>query len=163
MNSKLLSFFGFLAAVAALVALYGKHAILASEPVAAGVQLVAVLFFVWARITMGWRSFHATADPSESARLVTRGPYRLVRHPIYASLWWFVWAGVAGGAGRGVRALKAGGAGAVSSWPIAFRATGGRTSRRVTAARAFTNDIAFKGLRTILVSPSRFRIPPDLK
>jgi protein-S-isoprenylcysteine O-methyltransferase Ste14 len=95
MNSKLLSVLGFLAAIAALVALYGKHAILASEPVAIGVQVVAVLFFVWARVTMGWRSFHATANPLERAPLVTRGPYRLVRHPIYASLWWFVWAGVA--------------------------------------------------------------------
>jgi protein-S-isoprenylcysteine O-methyltransferase Ste14 len=50
---------------------------------------------VWARLTMGWRSFHATANPLERAPLVTRGPYRLLRHPIYASLWWFVWAGAA--------------------------------------------------------------------
>jgi protein-S-isoprenylcysteine O-methyltransferase Ste14 len=95
MNSKLLSLFGFLAAIAALVALYGKHAILASEPIGIAVQATAAVFFVWARLTMGWRSFHATANPLERAPLVTRGPYRLVRHPIYASLWWFVWAGVA--------------------------------------------------------------------
>ena len=95
MQSKLLSLVGFLAAIAALAGLYWNHAILAREPTAIGVQLVAVVFFVWARLTMGWRSFHATADPLERAPLVTRGPYRLVRHPIYASLWWFVWAGVA--------------------------------------------------------------------
>jgi len=95
MQSKLLSLTGFLAAIAALVGLYLNHALLAREPVAIGVQIIAVVFFVWARLTMGWRSFHATADPMARAPLVTRGPYRLVRHPIYASLWWFVWAGVA--------------------------------------------------------------------
>jgi protein-S-isoprenylcysteine O-methyltransferase Ste14 len=95
MNSKLLSLIGFLAAIAALVVLYGRHALLASEPIAVGVQVTAAVFFVWARLTMGWRSFHATANPMDRAPLVTRGPYRLVRHPIYASLWWFVWAGVA--------------------------------------------------------------------
>jgi protein-S-isoprenylcysteine O-methyltransferase Ste14 len=95
MNSKLLSLIGFLAAIAALAVLYGRHALLASEPIAVGVQVTAAVFFVWARLTMGWGSFHATANPMDRAPLVTRGPYRLVRHPIYASLWWFVWAGVA--------------------------------------------------------------------
>jgi protein-S-isoprenylcysteine O-methyltransferase Ste14 len=95
MQSKLLSLAAFLASVAALAGLFWNHALLASEPAAAAVQIVSVVFFLWARGTMGWRSFHATANPLERAPLVTRGPYRFVRHPIYASLWWFVWAGVA--------------------------------------------------------------------
>jgi protein-S-isoprenylcysteine O-methyltransferase Ste14 len=95
MRSKLLSLLAFLASVAALVGLFWNHALLAREPAAAAVQIVSAGFFVWARLTMGWRSFHATANPLERAPLVTRGPYRLLRHPIYASLWWFVWAGAA--------------------------------------------------------------------
>jgi protein-S-isoprenylcysteine O-methyltransferase Ste14 len=95
MRSKLLSLAAFLAAVAALAGLYWNHALLASEPAAAAVQVLSLAVFLWARMTMGWRSFHATANPLERAPLVTRGPYRFVRHPIYASLWWFVWAGVA--------------------------------------------------------------------
>ena len=49
---------------------------------------------VWARATFGMRSFHAGANPTEG-QLITSGPYRWLRHPIYASIIWFVWAGVA--------------------------------------------------------------------
>ena len=47
---------------------------------------------IWARLTFGLRSFHATANTSEGG-LVTNGPYRTWRHPIYASIIYFVWAG----------------------------------------------------------------------
>jgi protein-S-isoprenylcysteine O-methyltransferase Ste14 len=44
---------------------------------------------VWARITFGRRSFHASADTTEGG-LVTTGPYRFIRHPIYASILFFL-------------------------------------------------------------------------
>jgi len=53
-----------------------------------------VLLMLWARVTFGMRSFHAAANPT-SGGLVTTGPYRYVRHPIYAAVLLFVWAGVA--------------------------------------------------------------------
>jgi len=43
---------------------------------------------IWARITFGMRSFHASAN-STKGELVTSGPYRLLRHPIYASIIYF--------------------------------------------------------------------------
>ncbi len=46
-----------------------------------------------ARATFGLRSFHAAANPTQGD-LVTTGPYRFLRHPIYASIFLFVWAGV---------------------------------------------------------------------
>ena len=95
MSPKLLSLIALGVAVAALVVLVLEKSLVAREPIAMGVQIAAVLFFLWARLTMGWRSFHATANPLESARLVTTGPYGLVRHPIYVALWVFAWAGVA--------------------------------------------------------------------
>ena len=95
MASKHLSLLAFLVAVAALAVLVLTKSLFAREPIAISVQAAAILFFLWARLTMGWRSFHATANPLESARLVTTGPYGLVRHPIYVSLWVFCWAGVA--------------------------------------------------------------------
>ena len=49
---------------------------------------------LWARITFGGRSFHAGANPTPGG-LVTTGPYRFVRHPIYTAILLFVWAGVA--------------------------------------------------------------------
>jgi protein-S-isoprenylcysteine O-methyltransferase Ste14 len=48
---------------------------------------------VWARITFGRRSFHYRADTTEGD-LVTTGPYRFIRHPIYASILYFFWAAV---------------------------------------------------------------------
>ena len=47
---------------------------------------------VAARITFGRRSFHAAANPTEGG-LVTTGPYAYIRHPIYAAILYFVWAG----------------------------------------------------------------------
>jgi protein-S-isoprenylcysteine O-methyltransferase Ste14 len=45
-------------------------------------------------VTFGRRSFHAAANPTEGG-LVTNGPYRYIRHPIYAAVLYFLWAGVA--------------------------------------------------------------------
>lgn len=47
---------------------------------------------LWARATFGLRSFHPTANTTQGG-LVTTGPYRYWRHPIYASIIYFVWAG----------------------------------------------------------------------
>ena len=47
---------------------------------------------LWARITFGVRSFHASAKPTRGP-LVTTGPYRFIRHPIYAAAVLFVLAG----------------------------------------------------------------------
>jgi protein-S-isoprenylcysteine O-methyltransferase Ste14 len=44
-------------------------------------------------MTFGLRSFHATADPTVGG-VVEGGPYRWIRHPIYAAILLFVWAGV---------------------------------------------------------------------
>jgi protein-S-isoprenylcysteine O-methyltransferase Ste14 len=56
------------------------------------VQILAALLMVWARLTFGRRSFHAAAGPTEGG-LVTSGPYRILRHPIYSSVMYAVWAG----------------------------------------------------------------------
>lgn len=58
------------------------------------VQVVAAALMLWARFTFGGRSFRAGANPTEGG-LVTTGPYRFVRHPIYTAVLLFLWAGVA--------------------------------------------------------------------
>ena len=55
---------------------------------------VAPALMIWARLQFGLRSFHATANPTAGG-LVTAGPYRFLRHPIYAAAIYFVWAGAA--------------------------------------------------------------------
>jgi protein-S-isoprenylcysteine O-methyltransferase Ste14 len=54
-----------------------------------------VSLMVWARVTFGGRSFHASAKPTDGG-LVTSGPYRYMRHPIYAAALLFAWAGIFG-------------------------------------------------------------------
>jgi protein-S-isoprenylcysteine O-methyltransferase Ste14 len=79
--------------VAGIAGLYYWHALFASDPAAVVVQVAAVLLMVAARITFGRRSFHAAANPTEGG-LVTNGPYAYVRHPIYAAVIYFTWAGI---------------------------------------------------------------------
>ncbi len=91
---KRVSLLGLVAAVLCIWALFFRGALFGTGPVTIGVQVAAVGLMIWARITFGLRSFHAAANPT-SGRLVTNGPYRFVRHPIYAAVLYFVWAGVA--------------------------------------------------------------------
>jgi len=80
--------------IAAILGLAATDGLFARRPAALVLQGAAVLLMLWARVTFGMRSFHAAANPT-SGGLVTTGPYRYVRHPIYAAVLLFVWAGVA--------------------------------------------------------------------
>jgi len=78
----------------ALVGLLVRHALFATRSGLMVVQVLAVILVIWARLTFGMRSLHYAANPTDGG-LVTSGPYRFVRHPIYAAILFFVWAGVA--------------------------------------------------------------------
>lgn len=92
MLRKTLSFCGFLVAAGAIVWLFAIHHLLANSRMLLVVQACAVVLMLWARATFGLRSFHPTANTTKGG-LVTTGPYRYWRHPIYASIIYFVWAG----------------------------------------------------------------------
>lgn len=92
---KLLSIAGFAAMLAALLGLWEIRSLFSLNPGGIAVQLAAIILMIWARFTFGLRSFHATANPTAGG-LVTSGPYRFIRHPIYASVCLFLWAGVLG-------------------------------------------------------------------
>ncbi len=77
-----------------IVGLFYTHSLFGRGPVSIGLQVLAVLLMIWARVTFGMRSFHYAANPTEGG-LVTTGPYRYMRHPIYAAILLFVWTGVA--------------------------------------------------------------------
>ncbi|NOZ13795.1 MAG: isoprenylcysteine carboxylmethyltransferase family protein [Acidobacteria bacterium] len=91
LKQKAISVFGFLGMVAAILGLITTKSILARFPAFAVVQAIAVLLMLWARLTFGLRSFHLSADATPG-NLVTSGPYRVIRHPIYASVVFFVFA-----------------------------------------------------------------------
>ena len=78
----------------AVVSLLFRKSLFARTPVAIALQVVAGILMLWARMTFGGRSFHAGADPTQGG-LVTGGPYRFLRHPIYSALLLFIWSGVA--------------------------------------------------------------------
>ena len=88
-----LSLLGYALIVIALFALLAIHSLFSPKPWVIAVQSAAVLLMLWARITFGLRSFHADAGPTAGG-LVTSGPYRYLRHPIYAAIFLFLWASV---------------------------------------------------------------------
>ncbi len=71
-----------------------SRALFAPNPLVIAIQLGAVLLMLWARITFGRRSFHAAANPTAGG-LVTTGPYRYIRHPIYTAVCIFTAASLA--------------------------------------------------------------------
>src|SRR5437773_10085361 len=91
---KIMSLAGYLGMMGALVGLLYLRSLFSPSWIVIAVQLAAVLLFLWARITFGRRSFHLAANPTEGG-LVTTGPYRHIRHPIYTALCLFTGAGAA--------------------------------------------------------------------
>jgi protein-S-isoprenylcysteine O-methyltransferase Ste14 len=72
--------------------IFTKH-LFSSHPIGIMIQVLSAGLMIWARITFGIRSFHSVANTTKG-KLVTSGPYHLLRHPIYVSVIYFVWAGV---------------------------------------------------------------------
>ncbi len=93
--TRIASVGGYVLMVAGLGGLILRQQALSASAVAIVLQLSAVALMVWARVSFGRRSFHATAEPTEGG-LVTSGPYRWIRHPIYTAVCVFAWACVVG-------------------------------------------------------------------
>ncbi|HEV8577480.1 MAG TPA: isoprenylcysteine carboxylmethyltransferase family protein [Thermoanaerobaculia bacterium] len=93
-NARQLSTLAFVFLMLAIGGLIWTSSLLGHDPVSLGLQGAAFLLMLWARVTFGLRSFHYAANPTEGG-LVTTGPYRYVRHPIYAAILLFVWVAVA--------------------------------------------------------------------
>jgi protein-S-isoprenylcysteine O-methyltransferase Ste14 len=90
MSLKWSSVLAFGLMVAGLFWLIQRGEVFARSLPGIGVQVLAVLLMIAARLAFGRRSFHAAANPTAGG-LVTRGPYRWLRHPIYAAILYFVW------------------------------------------------------------------------
>ena len=91
---KILSIIGYVGMIGGLLVLLATQNLFSSSALVISLQVAAVLLLVWARVIFGRRSFHVVADPTEGG-LVTGGPYRYIRHPIYAAFCLFTSAGVA--------------------------------------------------------------------
>jgi len=91
---KLISVLATAVLLGAAAALVLRHSIVGTGPVSLALQLAGLLLVAWARVTFGTRSFHFAANPTPGA-LITTGPYRYIRNPIYAAAWLVTWTGAA--------------------------------------------------------------------
>jgi protein-S-isoprenylcysteine O-methyltransferase Ste14 len=80
--------------VAAIAVLGVTGNLFSSSLIVITVQVAAVVLNVWARTSFQSGTFRVTAAPG-AASLITRGPYRFIRHPMYSAALVFIWAGVA--------------------------------------------------------------------
>ncbi len=90
---KILSVFGYLGMIGGLVGLLLTRNLLSTSPFILAPQVAGLALLIWARLTFGRRSFHVMANPTEGG-LVTSGPYRFIRHPIYSAVCLFTVPGV---------------------------------------------------------------------
>jgi|ERR1700730_5920425 len=90
---KALSLLGYIIIVLGVLGLWRTGSLFAHHPLLIAVQIGAVALMLWARLTFGLRSFHPGANPT-AGDLVTTGPYRSIRHPIYTSICLFTVAGL---------------------------------------------------------------------
>lgn len=67
-----------------LIALTGP--LFPSSPALLVIELLGVGLGIWAVFTMRIGNFNITPDPLNHSRLVTSGPYRLIRHPMYLAI-----------------------------------------------------------------------------
>jgi len=80
--------------VAAIAVLGVTGNLFSSSQFVIAAQVAAVVLNVWARTSFQRGTFRVTAVPG-AASLITRGPYRFIRHPMYSAALIFIWAGVA--------------------------------------------------------------------
>jgi protein-S-isoprenylcysteine O-methyltransferase Ste14 len=79
--------------VAAIVVLAVTGNLFSSSPFVIAAQIAAVGLNVWARRSFQEGTFRVSAAPA-STSIIRRGPYRVIRHPMYSAALLFIWAAV---------------------------------------------------------------------
>lgn len=80
--------------LAAIAVLGVTGNLFSSSPFVIAAQVAALGLNVWARISFQKGTFRVTAAPGGTS-IITRGPYRFIRHPMYSAALLFIWAGIA--------------------------------------------------------------------
>ena len=89
-----------IASPAPLIVVIGTIAVMAvtgnlfaASPYVIALQVMAVALSVWARRSFPKGTFRVAAAPGGSS-IIRRGPYRVIRHPMYAAVLLFIWTAV---------------------------------------------------------------------
>lgn len=86
MPSRLKSYLLVAVQFAALILLAWSGPIIARPPLWLLIELLGLAVGVWAIWSMRLFNFNVTPDVKTEGYMVERGPYRLIRHPMYSSL-----------------------------------------------------------------------------
>ena len=54
-------------------------------------EIAGIVLGIWAVVVMGWRNVNVSPLVKRDARLVTRGPYAVIRHPMYSAVLLTMW------------------------------------------------------------------------
>jgi protein-S-isoprenylcysteine O-methyltransferase Ste14 len=91
--STFISRYALLLVIGAAVLLAATDGLFSSSAVVIAAQFLAVGISIWARRSFPTNSFRVDATPSAET-VIRRGPYRLIRHPMYSAALLFIWAAV---------------------------------------------------------------------
>lgn len=58
-------------------------------------QVLGLVLMVWARRSFHHRQFNIYAEPKDGG-MITSGPYKFIRHPMYTSALIIIWSGILG-------------------------------------------------------------------
>lgn len=86
MKTSFYSYFLVAAQFASLAGFVATGPVIAGHAIFLALELSGIALGVWAIAVMRIGKFNIVPDVRKDASLVTRGPYRLIRHPMYTSL-----------------------------------------------------------------------------
>ncbi|MBP6876295.1 MAG: isoprenylcysteine carboxylmethyltransferase family protein [Candidatus Eisenbacteria bacterium] len=79
--------------IAAMIALGVTGNLLLLSPLPIALQAAAVALSIWARRSFPRGAFRVSASPGGGS-IVRGGPYRFIRHPMYAAVLLFLWTAI---------------------------------------------------------------------
>ena len=91
--STFISRYGLFIVIGGVILLAVIDGLFSSSAIVIAAQLLAVGINIWARRSFPTNTFRIDATPSAET-VIRRGPYRLIRHPMYSSVLLFIWAGI---------------------------------------------------------------------
>ncbi|MAT97200.1 MAG: hypothetical protein CL608_08660 [Anaerolineaceae bacterium] len=92
---KLISQTALLVLVVAIFFLLLTASLFSRSPLVIAGQVLAVLLAIWARRSFGATQFSIHAAPAGGG-VISAGPYRFIRHPMYAAALLLIWASILG-------------------------------------------------------------------